>query len=84
MQIGSSAFAIGLIVFLIGFFLVIFALFLRAQQPDTGFEKGRTRSKGVILLGPIPIVWGFGSRGRQIAAALCLIVILTWVVLFLL
>ncbi|UCE11156.1 MAG: DUF131 domain-containing protein [Candidatus Thorarchaeota archaeon] len=83
MQLSSSTFVLGLILFFIGFVLVLIALLLRAQQPVRDPRNGQTRSKGIILLGPIPIVWGFGTRGRQIATALCLIVIVMWVILFL-
>lgn len=36
------------------------------SRPKTGTQ--RSESKGIILLGPIPIVWGYGKRAWVIAA----------------
>jgi uncharacterized membrane protein len=35
-------------------------------HPETNTQK--SESKGIILLGPIPIVWGYGKRVGVIAA----------------
>ncbi|MHA2397252.1 MAG: TIGR00304 family membrane protein [Candidatus Thorarchaeota archaeon] len=38
-------------------------------------------SKGVILLGPIPIVWGYGKRGWIIAAIVAItlfLIVILW------
>jgi uncharacterized protein (TIGR00304 family) len=42
-------------------------------------ESPKVESKGVILIGPIPIVWGYGARGWLIAGivAVALYLILT-------
>ncbi|MHA2133338.1 MAG: TIGR00304 family membrane protein [Candidatus Thorarchaeota archaeon] len=83
MQVGGFYFFLGITMFFVGLILVILALFFTGQQRPLTDENGKSETRGVILIGPIPIVWGFGSRGRQIATALCLIVILSWVILIL-
>ena len=40
-----------------------------------GVEQ-RRESKGIILLGPIPIVWGYGKRVWVIAAIIAIILFL--------
>ncbi|MFW9957343.1 MAG: DUF131 domain-containing protein [Candidatus Odinarchaeota archaeon] len=51
------------------------------MKSDVDWE--RSESKGVILIGPIPIVWGYGKKGWIIAGAVGLILLLTWFLIFL-
>jgi uncharacterized membrane protein len=50
-----------------------------ASSFRNGDESPKVESKGVILIGPIPIVWGYGARGWLIAGivAVALYLILT-------
>jgi uncharacterized membrane protein len=58
---------IGGLLILAGMILIVVGLVMRNSAPDNEREI-RTESKGVMLLGPIPIVWGFGKTGWIIAA----------------
>ncbi|MFW9886915.1 MAG: DUF131 domain-containing protein [Candidatus Thorarchaeota archaeon] len=54
-----------------------------AKQRESPPEEVRRGSKGVILIGPIPIVWGFGKRGWLVAGAIGVILVLIWIIGFL-
>ncbi len=43
---------------------------------DFGGAEQRRESKGIILFGPIPIVWGYGKRVWIIAAIIALMLLL--------
>ena len=66
---------------IVGFILVFIAI-ISALSEEKGHET-QTRSKGVILLGTIPIVWGYGRKGWMIAGAVGIILCLIWFVFFL-
>ena len=67
--------------------MVVFGIFAIAIGIITHFlsnfndedEKTQFESKGIVLIGPIPIVWGYGARGWIIAGiiAVALFIILT-------
>lgn len=52
-------------------------------ESDSDDTETRTQSKGIIFLGPIPIVWGYGKKGWMIAGAIGIILVLVWIVFFL-
>ncbi|MFW9803514.1 MAG: DUF131 domain-containing protein [Candidatus Thorarchaeota archaeon] len=54
-----------------------------AMQRESSSEEVHRESKGVILIGPIPIVWGFGRRGWLVAGAIGVILLLIWIIGFL-
>jgi uncharacterized membrane protein len=66
--------AIGIILIFLGFFMRI------SSWSDR--EDVRTESKGVILLGPIPIVWGYGKRGWAVAAVAAIVIFFGLLLLF--
>ena len=72
---------LGFLILGAGIVLILFG-FLAAQR-ETSTEEIRSESKGVILIGPIPIVWGFGRRGWLVAGIIGVILILIWVFGFL-
>ncbi len=51
----------------------ILQLFLSNQNEDGRVQH---ESKGIILLGPIPIVWGYGKKGWILAGAVAIILFL--------
>ncbi len=64
--------------------LILIAGLVMMMKPRNGDgAQARRESKGIVLLGPIPIVWGFGGRTQKVisiiavlAFALCLILVL--------
>lgn len=71
---------LGWTLLVIGIILVFVSVISASRETD---EHGtHTQSKGVILLGPIPIVWGYGKKGWIIAGAIGIILCLVWFVFF--
>lgn len=73
---------------LLGFLILGFGILLilagcLAMQRESSTEEARQESKGIILIGPIPIVWGFGRRGWLVAGAIGVILLLIWIIGFL-
>jgi len=64
----------GIILILIGFLLVFVGSFILAAGGEGNVEGG-----GVIMIGPIPIVFGTG-RGATVAAVLALILMVLWII----
>ncbi|MBD3407652.1 MAG: DUF131 domain-containing protein [Candidatus Lokiarchaeota archaeon] len=55
-------------IIIVGIILIILGII---QSNKNGqHDSGRTDHKGIILIGPIPIVWGFGDKGKIIMAIL--------------
>jgi uncharacterized membrane protein len=80
MQTGDFTDLLGWTLIIIGSVIIISgiaSILMRWNLEPTG---QRTESRGIILLGPIPIVWGYGKKiwiiAAVIAAAIFLIAIL--------
>ena len=71
---------LGWILLIIGIILVFVSVISSFSETDE--HETQTQSKGVILLGPIPIVWGYGKKGWIIAGAIGIILCLVWFVFF--
>ena len=74
---------LGWIFLFIGIILV--CLYTISAARDSSFEDTEThsQSKGIIFLGPIPIVWGYGKKGWMIAGVIAIILLFVWIVFFL-
>jgi len=71
---------LGWILLFIGILLV--CLSASSASKDSASENTRIESKGIIFLGPIPIIWGYGKKGWMIAGVLGIILLLIWIVFF--
>ena len=74
---------LGWILLFIGIFLVCISAISALKDSTSEDSETRTKSKGVILLGPIPIVWGYGKKGWMIAGTIGIILLLVWILAFL-
>lgn len=63
---------IGLALVILGFILAFVAVVLIALRSSTG---GRTRGSGVLLIGPIPIIFGTDRESAKILVALTIVLI---------
>ncbi len=79
MQTPDTMAVLGVILLMLGLLLVAAGLILRMREGPEPVEV-RHESKGVILIGPIPIVWGMGWRGWLVA--LLVGIVLTLLFLF--
>jgi len=73
----SSAAGIGFLLIVFGFLLAIVAMIVLAVKSTGGSSGGK--SAGVILIGPIPII--FGSDKQSIKAVVILAIVLMLIVL---
>lgn len=79
LQLPAEIELLGLGFLVIGVLFVVAAILsLFAERRESG--QIAAEKKGVILIGPIPIVWGYGKKGWAIAFAVALVL---WVVLIL-
>jgi uncharacterized membrane protein len=74
---------LGAILVIAGALIVLLGLMMKARGSQVGGGHVAPRSRGIILIGPIPIVWGFGARGRIIALVSIMILVIVWLALFL-
>jgi uncharacterized protein (TIGR00304 family) len=74
--------SLGWILLFIGIVLVFLYALSGMRESLSGDTETKTQSKGVILLGPIPIVWGYGKKGWMIAMILAVVFLLIWIVFF--
>ncbi|RDE14590.1 MAG: hypothetical protein C4K48_05960 [Candidatus Thorarchaeota archaeon] len=74
--------ALGWILLILGILCVIIALVLAVMKSESG-EEPKMESRGVVLLGPIPIVWGYGRKGWLVAGIVGMILCLLWLLFFL-
>lgn len=49
---------LGFIIIIVGFFIIFAGVLLHILRGN----KGKIEGGGIILIGPIPIVWGTGSK----------------------
>jgi uncharacterized protein (TIGR00304 family) len=80
MQLAFSE-SIGWFLLIGGVLLIFLAIILSIRGDDEGPTQVKTESKGIIFLGPIPIVWGYG-RGSRIITVIGVISILLFIVYF--
>lgn len=74
---------LGLFFIVIGLVVIIVGILLMSKRQGATNDKVKTDSKGIVFLGPIPIIWGF-SRRTQIIIAIIGISLFTAYVLWLL
>ncbi|MFW9944241.1 MAG: DUF131 domain-containing protein [Candidatus Sifarchaeia archaeon] len=72
---------LGVLVVVAGIILIIVGLVLSSVTSSENQQVER-ENKGVLLIGPIPIVWGFGRRGWYAAGAVALILFLLYLLMF--
>ena len=69
-QIANILIIAGIIVILIGIASMVIS---HRRDPTTSIE-----SKGIILLGPIPIIWGYGRRVQSALIVIGIVFVIVW------
>jgi uncharacterized protein (TIGR00304 family) len=69
---GTLIFAVGLALIVVGIIIVVLAIILSAMR---GAGKGKVEAAGVIMIGPIPII--FGTNKESVKTVLVLALTLT-------
>ncbi len=69
---------IGIVVILAGILVLFLATFFGARSNEREDEKERTkvRGGGVVLIGPIPIIFGSDAKWASIVVVLAIILVL--------
>jgi len=80
MQISGLFGIIGLSLIVLGILAILLGVALVMRQSDQGNTEVKRKSKGIILLGPIPIVWGYGKKGWAVAIIVGILLVLVWLV----
>ncbi len=73
---------LGWILLFIGILLVCLSVISALRDSESEDSETRIESKGIIFLGPIPIIWGYGKKGWLIAGVIGIILLLIWIVFF--
>lgn len=74
--------ALGIVLIILGFFLVAFGIMLSAKESagleERGQEPGEVKVKGggVILIGPVPVVFGTDKRYALLLMILAIVLML--------
>ena len=76
---GIELFAYGIII--TGVVLVILGLFLSSRFNEKVNEGVKRESKGIVFLGPIPLVWGYSRKTQGVLFVIALVVFLSWYLL---
>ena len=72
----SVFYALGTALIVVGILVIVAAIIIASKS---GAKKGKVRGAGVIMIGPVPIV--FGTDKKSVKAVLALALALTIVVL---
>jgi uncharacterized membrane protein len=62
MQTGDFMDLIAWALVIVGIIIIISGIASAVMDSHTEVGEQRRESKGIILLGPIPIVWGYGKK----------------------
>lgn len=80
MQINGVFGSIGLSLVVLGLLVILLGVALMMRQSAQGNTEVQRESKGIILLGPIPIIWGYGKKGWAVAIIVGITLVLVWLV----
>ncbi len=68
---------LGIILIMLGMFLLVFMAITRSVRESSNGEKNvKIRTGGVIMIGPIPVVFGSDKRSAMIAIVLVIVLML--------
>jgi len=76
--------SLGFFMIIIGFFIVFVSIMILVFKSIKGTGKGEVEGGGVIVIGPIPIVFGTSKRVTEFLLILAIILFLLALVFFLL
>jgi uncharacterized protein (TIGR00304 family) len=68
---------LGTFVMALGIAVIVLAMFLSSRSEGSGEERrGRVRGGGVVMIGPIPIIFGTDAKWAAIAIALAIVLVI--------
>ena len=76
-------FEIGIALIVVGIIIIVFATILVAMR---GASKGKVKAAGIIMIGPIPVIFGTDRKSVKtillLALALTIAFVVAWVVYY--
>jgi uncharacterized protein (TIGR00304 family) len=66
---------VGVAIIFAGFFVVFLGMVLSSKGNEEGGRKTEVKGGGVILIGPIPIIFGSDARWASVAVVLAIVLI---------
>ena len=70
-------YALGIALVAVGIIISVIAIILASMR---GVEKGKVKAAGVIMIGPIPIIFGTDKKSVKSVLALALALTITFVI----
>jgi len=70
---------LGIILIMLGLFLLVFWVITRSVQEGAGInskENANVKASGVIMIGPVPIVFGSDRRSALLAIILAIVLMI--------
>jgi len=70
---------LGIILIMLGLFILVFWVITRSVQESAGIngkENANVKAGGVIMIGPVPIVFGSNRRSALMAIILAIVLII--------
>jgi uncharacterized protein (TIGR00304 family) len=67
---------IGAAIILVGFLVVFLSLMMASRSSESGERRTEVKGGGVILIGPIPIIFGSDAKWASIAIVLGIVLII--------
>ena len=66
---------VGVAIILVGFLVVVLAMVMSGKKSEGGEKRSRVTGGGVIMVGPIPIIFGSDAKWASVAIALAIVLI---------
>ncbi|MHA2425631.1 MAG: TIGR00304 family membrane protein [Candidatus Thorarchaeota archaeon] len=63
-----------------GIILVILGIWLMSRSTGRTSSEVKRESKGIVFIGPIPLVWGYSRRTQGILFIIAMIILIAWLV----
>jgi uncharacterized protein (TIGR00304 family) len=73
-------YTLGLALVIVGIIVIVVAVIIASTG---GAKKGKFQGAGVIMIGPIPIIFGTDRKSIKIAVALAIVLIVVLLLIFL-
>ena len=80
MEVGAF-YAIGFTLIAVGIIVIIVAIILISMR---GAGKSKVKGAGVIMIGPVPIIFGTDKKSLEAALVLAIVLVVTLIVFYLL
>ena len=77
-QLQTQMITIAVAMVIIGFILVALGMIQKFKDNEETDESNQRTSKGIVFIGPIPIVWGFSRRTQIILFIVAISLVLAW------